>query len=79
MELTGKQWMRIEPIISPPEVKLAEAAFDSLFLSGMPEKPIGDKAYHSDKLDENLLKKHRVEMIASDNGKNSGRTGAEAV
>ncbi len=49
---------------SPHEVKLAETALDSLFVSGMPEKLIGDKAYHSDMLDENLLKKHGVEMIA---------------
>jgi len=45
-------------------VKLAETALDSLFISGMPEKLIGDKAYDSDQLDENLLKKHGVELIA---------------
>ena len=49
---------------SPHEVKLAETALDSLFVTGMPEKLIGDKAYDSDKLDENLLKKHGVELIA---------------
>jgi transposase len=49
---------------SPHEVKLAEMALDSLFVTGMPEKLIGDKAYDSDDLDENILKKHGVEMIA---------------
>ncbi|HSN67249.1 MAG TPA: transposase, partial [Fusibacter sp.] len=37
---------------------------DSLFISGMPEKLIGDKAYDSDQPDENLLKKHGVELTA---------------
>jgi transposase len=49
---------------SPHEVKLAEMALDSLFVTGMPEKLIGDKAYDSDDLDENILKKYGVEMIA---------------
>ncbi len=49
---------------SPHEVKLAEMAIDSLFVTGMPEKLVGDKAYDSDKLDENLLKQHGVELIA---------------
>jgi transposase len=49
---------------SPHEVKLAETALDSLFISGMPEKLIGDKAYDSDTLDDDLLKKQGVEMIA---------------
>ena len=39
------------------EVKLAEMVLDRRFLSGMPEKLIGDKAYNSDQPDENLLKK----------------------
>jgi transposase len=46
------------------EVKLAETALDSLFIAEKPEKLIGDKAYDSDKLDDDLLKKHGVEMIA---------------
>jgi transposase len=49
---------------SPHEVKLAEMALNSLFVTGMPEKLIGDKAYDSDDLDENILKKHGVEMTA---------------
>ena len=46
------------------EVKLAETAPASLFIAEKPEKLIGDKAYDSDKLDNDLLKKHSVEMIA---------------
>lgn len=49
---------------STHEVKLTEAALDGLFISGMPEKLIGDKAYDSDGLDAELLKKHGIEMIA---------------
>jgi transposase len=49
---------------SPHEVKLVETALDSLFIAGKPEKLIGDKAYNSDKLDGDLLKKHGVELIA---------------
>ncbi len=49
---------------SPHEVKLAEAVLDSLFVTGMPEKLVGDKAYDSDKLDDDLLKKQGVELIA---------------
>jgi transposase len=46
---------------SPHEVKLVET---TLFIAGKPEKLIGDKAYDSDKLDDDLLKKHGVELIA---------------
>ncbi len=46
---------------STHEVKLAETALDSLFIA---EKLIGDKAYDSDNLDNDLLKKQGVEMIA---------------
>jgi hypothetical protein len=45
-------------------VKLVESALASRFISSLPEKLIGDKAYDSDKLDAELLKKHRIEMIA---------------
>ncbi len=46
------------------EVKLAETALDSLFIAEKPEKLIGGKAYDSDKFDNDLLKKHGVEMTA---------------
>jgi hypothetical protein len=59
-------------------------AIDSLFITGMPEKLIGGKAYDSDDLDENILKKHGVEIICRAQARqkkasNSGRTEAEAV
>ena len=44
------------------EVKLAETALDSLFIAEKPEKLIGDKAYDSDKLDDDLMKNQGVEM-----------------
>ena len=46
------------------EVKLEETVLASLFIAEKPEKLIGDKAYDSDKLDDDLLEKHGVEMIA---------------
>ena len=47
------------------EVKLEETVLASLFIAEKPEKLIGDKAYDSDKLDDDLLEKHGVEMIAT--------------
>ena len=49
---------------SPHEVKQAGTVLDSLFIAGKPEKLIGDKAYDSDMLDDNLLKKQGIELIA---------------
>jgi hypothetical protein len=46
---------------SPHEVKLAEKAPGSLFISGKPDKLIGDKADDSDEL---LQKKYGIELIA---------------
>jgi hypothetical protein len=48
--------------LSPHEVKLAEKALDSLFISGKPDKLIGDKAYDSDSLDAELLQKKNTEL-----------------
>jgi transposase len=50
---------------SPHEVKLVEDTIDSGFTQYAPDKLIGDnKAYDSDKLDDQLLKERGVEMIA---------------
>lgn len=49
---------------SPHEVKLVEATIDSVFTEYAPDKLVGDKAYDSDKLDEQLLKERGVEMVA---------------
>ena len=49
---------------SPHEVKLVEATIDSGFTEYAPDKLIGDKAYDSDKLDQQLRDDRGVEMIA---------------
>jgi len=49
---------------SPHEVKLVEATIDSGFTEYAPDKLVEDKAYDSDKLDEQLLKERGVEMVA---------------
>jgi len=49
---------------SPHEVKLVEATIDSGFTRYAPDKLVGDKAYDSDRLDEQLLHERGVEMIA---------------
>jgi len=49
---------------SPHEVKLVEATIDSGFTQYAPDKLIGDKAYDSDKLDQQLRAERGVEMIA---------------
>ena len=49
---------------SPHEVKLVEATIDSGFTQYAPDKLVGDKAYDSDRLDEQLLHERGVEMIA---------------
>ena len=45
------------------EVKLVQLLFEFMFIEALPEKLIGDKAYDSDKLDEEL-RQQGVEMIA---------------
>jgi hypothetical protein len=42
---------------SPHEVKLVEDTIDSGFTQYAPDKLIGDKAYDSDKLDDQLLER----------------------
>ncbi len=49
---------------SPHEVTLVEETIDSCFTEHAPDKLIGDKAYDSDKLDQQLLDDRDVEMIA---------------
>jgi len=45
------------------EVKLVQLLFEFMFIEALPERLIGDKAYDSDKLDEEL-RQQGVEMIA---------------
>jgi transposase len=49
---------------SPHEVKLVEDTIDSSFTQYAPDKLVGDKAYDSDKLDQQLLDDRGVEMVA---------------
>ena len=49
---------------SPHEVKLVEATIDSGFTQYAPDRLIGDKAYDSDKLDQQLSDDRAIELIA---------------
>jgi transposase len=49
---------------SPAEVKLVAATLEERFVAEVPERLIGDKAYDSDRLDEELLQNFGTEMIA---------------
>jgi transposase len=49
---------------SPAEVKLVTATLEARIVADVPERLIGDKAYDSDKLDEQLLREYGTEMIA---------------
>jgi transposase len=50
---------------SPHEVKLVEATIDSSFTRYAPDKLVGDKAYDSDSLDQQLFKERGVGMIVA--------------
>jgi transposase len=49
-------------------VKLVEPTIKSRFISKIPRRLIGDKAYDSDALDKRLLSKRKTEMIAPHKG-----------
>ncbi len=49
---------------SPHEVKLVEATIDSGFTKYAPDKLVGDKAYDSDPLDQQLHDERGIEMVA---------------
>jgi len=49
---------------SPHEVRLVEATIDSGFTQYAPDRLIGDKAYDSDKLDQQLSEDRAIELIA---------------
>ena len=58
---------------SPAECKLVEEGLAGSFLDELPERLIGDKAYDSDKLDQQLKNEYGIEMIAP-NRRNRGIT-----
>ena len=49
---------------SPAEVKLVKATLEERIVPDVPERLIGDKAYDSDPLDEQLLQEYGTELIA---------------
>jgi transposase len=49
---------------SPAEVRLVRATLNDRFLADFPPRLIGDKAYDSDPLDEELLHECAVDLIA---------------
>ena len=49
---------------SPAEVKLVTATLEARIVADVPERLIGDKAYDSDRLDEQLMQEYGTEMIA---------------
>jgi transposase len=53
---------------SPHETKLVEATLEQRFLPEPPQRMIGDLAYDSEKLDEQLLDNYATEMIAPHKG-----------
>ena len=49
---------------SPAEVKLVEKTMEERFVADVPERLIGNKAYDSDRLDEQLLNDYGTELIS---------------
>jgi transposase len=53
---------------SPHESQLVEGVLGQSFLYLLPERLIGDRAYDSDRLDQDLADRYGVEMIALHRG-----------
>ena len=49
---------------SPAEVRLVRATLDDRFLADFPPRLIGDKAYDSDPLDQELLQECGIDLIS---------------
>ena len=49
---------------SPAEVKLVAQTVDERFVADVPERLIGDKAYDSDGLDDQMMQEYGTEVIA---------------
>ena len=56
------------------EVKLVEATLDAAFLEPLPPRLIGDKAYDSDGLDQQLRVERNIEMIAPHHPRRRNKT-----
>jgi transposase len=59
---------------SPAEVKLVEATLEERVVADVPERLIGDKAYDSDRLDQQMMEKFGTEMIAPNRANRDPRT-----
>jgi transposase len=59
---------------SPAEVKLVEATLEERVVADAPERLIGDKAYDSDRLDQQMMEKFGTEMIAPNRANRDPRT-----
>jgi transposase len=59
---------------SPAEVKLVEATLEERVVAEVPARLIGDKAYDSDRLDQQLMDKFGTEMIAPNRANRDPRT-----
>ena len=49
---------------SPHQTKLVEATIEERFIPETPERMIGDRAYDSEKLDQQLLENYATDLIA---------------
>jgi transposase len=49
---------------SPAEIKLVPATLEARILPDVPERLIGDKAYDSDEMDQQLMQEYGMELIA---------------
>jgi hypothetical protein len=56
------------------ECRLVEAVLAGCFLDELPERLIGDKAYDSDALDEQLAEEYGIEMISSNRSNRKRKT-----
>lgn len=59
---------------SPAEVKLVEQTMEERFVAAVPERLIGDKAYDSDRLDKEIMRKFGTVMIAPNKANRRVRT-----
>ncbi len=59
---------------SPHETKLVEATVGQRFTRAKPERMIGDRAYDSDGLDQQLRRRHHIRLIAPHNPTRRRRT-----
>ena len=61
---TGKPLSVYIESATPHEVKLVEKTLANRLVDELPEVLIGDKAYDSDELDQKLLDKYGIKLIA---------------